>query len=245
VARLYIEYLGDSIELKRGETIVGREVGCAFRFNDPSVSRRHLRFVCADVAHDDAFVEDLASSNGTLLNGQLISGPTPVHDGDLIGVGSRILTVRLVDEDDLGVSTVALEALVAAAPVEAEHARAQTRVHNVTVPPPAFAGDRRRHDRHSMELRLIYVSSELEIEATTRDLSNSGVFVCTQILDPVGTTCHMTILIDGGPPLEVRGVVRRVVQTQDRGEPIGLGVELIGLGKHERAWIDTVLARMR
>ena len=88
------------------------------------------------------------------------------------------------------------------------------------------------------------MSSELEIEATTRDLSHSGVFVRTQILDPVGTTCRLTILIDGGPPLEVRGVVRRVVHTHDHDEEIGLGVELTGLGRQERAWLDAVLARM-
>ena len=45
MARVYIEYLGDSIELPIGETVIGRDVGCAMRFNDSAVSRRHLRFV--------------------------------------------------------------------------------------------------------------------------------------------------------------------------------------------------------
>ena len=31
----YIEYLGNSVELPLGETIVGRDVGCKLRFNDP------------------------------------------------------------------------------------------------------------------------------------------------------------------------------------------------------------------
>ncbi len=299
--RLYIEYLGDSIELSRGETLVGRDVGCAFRFNDPSVSRRHLRFI-RRVVNEEAFVEDLASSNGTLLNGRRISAPMRIHDGDVISVGSRMLTVRVVGDDDMDASSTLIIkegelARSAGARVRIEesldHSRARTRqIANVTPPllanqrcpscaapvsdlddtcstcghrwrgfrpstpttksvPLSKSGefgefnplDRRRHDRHSLELRLIYVSSELEIEATTRDLSHSGVFVRTQILDPVGTTCELTILLDGGPPLHVSGVVRRVVQTSDHGEPIGLGVELSHLGKSERDWIDLVLAR--
>lgn len=95
-----------------------------------------------------------------------------------------------------------------------------------------------------MELRLVYVSDELEIEATTLDLSHSGVFVCTQILDPVATRCRLTLLIDGGPPLQLDGVVRRVVAHNDRGEPVGLGVELVGLGPAERAWIDLAIKKM-
>ena len=70
--RLYIGYLGDSIELPLGETLVGRDVGCALRFNDPSVSRRHLRFVHRV---NEMFVEDVGSSNGTLFNGRTLRGP--------------------------------------------------------------------------------------------------------------------------------------------------------------------------
>ena len=58
-------------------------------------------------------------------------------------------------------------------------------------------------------------SSELEIEATSRDLCESGVFVCTQVLEPIGTECQLTILPDGSPPIAVRGVVRRVVERED------------------------------
>ena len=90
-------------------------------------------------------------------------------------------------------------------------------------------------------LKLIYVSSELEVEAVTRDLSRSGVFVNTQILDPIGTRCRLTFLIDGGPPLEVAGVVRRVVDKTSEG--VGLGIELLELTASDHHWIDLVLAR--
>jgi len=92
---------------------------------------------------------------------------------------------------------------------------------------------------------LIYISDELEIEANTADLSQSGVFVRTQILEPAGTACELTILIDGGPALKVKGVVRRVVeQDNERGEPPGLGVEFRDLGDKERGWIDIAAVRI-
>jgi hypothetical protein len=280
VRRLYIEYLGDSIELPRGETLVGRDIGCALRFNDPSVSRRHLRFIRRK---DDAFVEDLASSNGTLLNGRAVSAPIRIQDGDLISVGSRVLTIRAVASDDVEMpSTLVLDEIPLTSKDSQEAARvARTPTSQIKrVPAPAAANQRcpscgapvsdtdaecagcsfrwgsrpatptlnplprRRHDRHPLELNLIYVSNELEIEATTLDLSHNGVFVRTQILDPIGTDCKLTLLIDGGPSLEVSGVVRRVVEHNERGEPVGLGVELSGLGATEREWIDVVLARM-
>lgn len=271
--RLYIEYLGDSIELPRGETLVGREVGCALRFNDPSVSRRHLRFVHRA---GEMFVEDLGSSNGTLFNGRTLRAPARITDGDQIVVGSRTLTVRISDDDEQQPSTLVLgerredEPRPRRTPVsitvpnplrelkgDEPASRAPTkqvprmrdpdsgRITAAVTVPPATSLERRRHDRIEKELKLIYVSEALEIEANTTDLSRSGVFVRTQILDPVETPCQLTILIDGGPALEVKGVVRRVVeQGNERGEPAGLGVELRDLGPHEAAWIDIAVVRI-
>ena len=277
--RLYIEYLGDSIELPRGETLVGRDVGCTLRFNDPSVSRRHLRFVHRAA---EMFVEDIGSSNGTLLNGRVLRGPARISEGDVIAVGSRTLTVRISDGEELQASTLVLvegreedlparprripvsvtvphqfreikgDEPAARAPtsrmvrVDPDELRPRTTSSPTIPPPPAVIPlQRRRHDRIPMALRLIYVSEALEIEANTADLSRSGVFVRTQILDPVGTPCVLTILIDGGPALEVKGVVRRVVEEgNERGESAGLGVELCELGEHEKAWLDIAAVRI-
>jgi hypothetical protein len=282
VQRLFIEYLGDSIELPRGETIVGRDITCALRFNDPSISRRHLRFIRRA---DDAFVEDLNSSNGTLLNGRAVRAPLRVRDGDVISVGGRTITIRAMADDDVEMPHTLILRELELEPDEAPRdaivnmARAPTSQMKVVPEPPGANQrcprcaapvsdtdakcaacnyrwgsrpmtptipplDRRRHDRVPMELRLIYVSNELEIEAMTLDLSQSGVFVRTQILDPVGTRCQLTILIDGGPALRVAGVVRRVVGNNERGEPVGLGVELTDLGATERAWIDIAAVRI-
>ncbi|HLL23258.1 MAG TPA: FHA domain-containing protein [Kofleriaceae bacterium] len=267
----YIEYLGNSVELPLGETIVGRDVGCRLRFNDPALSRRHVRFVRRA---DEVFVEDLGSSNGTTLNGRPVTAPVRISDGDALIVGGRTLFVRVSDDDSFVSKTLDLAEL----PSDAVALRSRTGPLPVIIPPPnqqrcpncgsmvgidddeceacrySWGGfrtasrtdvrtgvTRRRHERWPVELRLVYVSSALEIETSSRDLSPAGVFVVSQVLEPVGTHCRLTFLVDGGPPVEVRGVVRRVVE-RVRGAP-GLGVEFSRLGEHEKAWIERLIAR--
>ena len=293
--RVVIEYLGDSIELPVGETVVGRDLACGLRFNDPALSRRHLKFV---LRQDELFLEDLGSSNGTRLNGQAVVAPIRLADGDTVVVGTRELKIRIGDAEEDQPETLVL------GPQDLDdldsfdtvlepnaHAVVTAQLPAQTVPPPfeqipirggsghqrcprcgatvaptdttcatcryrwgsfrpgtATAGfaalNRRRHDRHPVELHLVYSSSELEIEATTRDLSVSGVFVCSQVLDPVGTVCQLTLLLDGGPPLQVRGIVRRVVEREDESaEPVGIGVEFLGIGDVERAWLERAASR--
>lgn len=270
----YIEYQGNSVELPLGETIVGRDVGCRLRFNDPAVSRRHLRFIRRA---DEVFVEDLESSNGTRLNGRPVRSPTRLDDGDQITIGGRTLTVHVSDALGSSLQTLVLQQ----AALDDRSVRMRTQpMAAVTIPPQTqqrcpqcgarvtevddecktcgyqWGGFRagtptnvrkgvsqRRHDRHAVELHLVYVSSELEIEATTRDLSPSGVFVCSQVLDPVGTRCRLTFLVDGAPPYEIDGIVRRVVEHDDEDET-GLGVEFSRVGDAERAWLERLIASL-
>ncbi len=281
MARVYLEYLGDAVELPIGETVIGRDIGCTVRFNDPSVSRRHLKIVRR---HDDVFVEDLQSSNGTLINNRSVTAPIRVLHGDHILIGTRELIIRVPEIEDEEPVTLDLTELATSSGVA--RARVTTTRMPVTAPPPLGANqrcprcgaavsfdddecltcnyrwggfrpaaatkldqnplNRRRHERHSIELHLVYISSELEIEATTRDLSTSGVFVCTQVLEPLGTTCELTLLVDGGPPVHVNGVVRRVVEREEsESGSVGLGIEFQNLGSSERAWLEAFVARHR
>jgi hypothetical protein len=291
--RVLVEYLGDSIELPVGETLVGRDLACTLRFNDPALSRRHLKFV---LRQDEVFVEDLGSSNGTKLNGQALVAPIRLADGDVVVVGTREITIRIGGPDDDQPATLVLHQSdldeldafdtviepgshlvvtaqlpvtlppsnvqipirggsghqrcprcgASVAPSDTACATCRYRWGNVrpsTTTDSVLMINRRRHDRHPVELHLVYSSSELEIEATTRDLSVSGVFVCSQVLDPIGTQCQLTLLLDGGPPLHVRGIVRRVVEREDEtDEPVGLGVEFLGIGDIERTWLERAVA---
>jgi predicted component of type VI protein secretion system len=51
---------------------------------DPFASSRHARI--SRQGHV-VVIEDLGSTNGTYLNGELLSGPQPLHDGDRIRIG--------------------------------------------------------------------------------------------------------------------------------------------------------------
>jgi S-DNA-T family DNA segregation ATPase FtsK/SpoIIIE len=82
---------GKVMNLPEGTLTIGRTARCDLVIDDDEVSRLHAAIT---VTAGHATVEDLHSSNGTTVNGVQIDGPHPVADGDLIGVGGSILTVR-------------------------------------------------------------------------------------------------------------------------------------------------------
>ena len=83
---------GDRLHpLAVGVNTVGRLPDNTVVLKDGHVSRRH----CAVVVHRDGRCElhDVASKNGTLLNGAKIDGPTPLRVGDTITLCDRRLTL--------------------------------------------------------------------------------------------------------------------------------------------------------
>jgi len=74
--------------LVEGETTIGRGAGCAVSIDDAHVSKLHARVYPLDGTW---LVEDLGSTNGTSLNGESISGPTPIVAGGRISIGEIIL----------------------------------------------------------------------------------------------------------------------------------------------------------
>jgi len=73
------------------EATIGRE-NCDLVLTDVEVSRRHAVLRLTESGYS---VEDLGSSNGTFLNGQGISAPTGLTDGDRLQVGETVLLVKL------------------------------------------------------------------------------------------------------------------------------------------------------
>jgi pSer/pThr/pTyr-binding forkhead associated (FHA) protein len=74
------------IELDKPQMTIGKSQYCDLAIpNDDYVSRDHARIVQRE---GNFFIEDLGSSNGTLLS---IQRPTPLQDGDQILVGTCIL----------------------------------------------------------------------------------------------------------------------------------------------------------
>jgi hypothetical protein len=68
--------------LKIGMNVIGRASESDVVVRDAFVSRRH----CAIMVHTDGCCElyDIASKNGTHLNGRKLSGPAKLHPGDEI-----------------------------------------------------------------------------------------------------------------------------------------------------------------
>ena len=83
---------GRQIEVPADGLLFGRAAGPAGRLgDDPALSRWHARL---DLVGEKLIVEDLASTNGTLLNGQRISGRQPVRPGDVVTVGASQLQLQ-------------------------------------------------------------------------------------------------------------------------------------------------------
>jgi hypothetical protein len=63
--------------------ILGREEGCNVIIVDRQVSRRHAKI---DRHGGKTYLQDLASKNGTCLNGVRVKEEVEIHDGDLIQI---------------------------------------------------------------------------------------------------------------------------------------------------------------
>lgn len=79
------------IALRNGENILGRERTAAAWIDVHSVSRHHARIV---VSGDTATLEDLGSKNGTFLEGESVTAPRPLRDGDRVRIGTVEMTFR-------------------------------------------------------------------------------------------------------------------------------------------------------
>ncbi|HEX5587808.1 MAG TPA: FHA domain-containing protein [Acidimicrobiia bacterium] len=80
---------------RRGETFVltdeltiGRGGGCGIVLDDGFVSQVHARLYLRD---GNAYVEDLGSRNGTLVNGQPLQGALQLRRGDRVQFGQTTL----------------------------------------------------------------------------------------------------------------------------------------------------------
>jgi pSer/pThr/pTyr-binding forkhead associated (FHA) protein len=78
---------GHSFALE-GETTIGRGAGCGVPIDDAHVSKVHAR---VSPTADGWTVEDLSSTNGTMVEGEFITRPTPIAPGGRITIGEVIL----------------------------------------------------------------------------------------------------------------------------------------------------------
>lgn len=85
------------------DSIIGREAGLAVALDDPRVSARHAEL---SFRHDQWWLRDLGSSNGTMLNGQPVHSVVAVRTGDVLQCAAVRLrfVAPLVDSAELQVA---------------------------------------------------------------------------------------------------------------------------------------------
>jgi pSer/pThr/pTyr-binding forkhead associated (FHA) protein len=97
---------------RRGQTLrltlapavlIGRNADCTLTLpDDELVSGQHARLAQRDKL---VLLEDLGSTNGTLLNGVAIHAPHPLADGDLVRLGCTEFRIGFGDHGTLPVDT--------------------------------------------------------------------------------------------------------------------------------------------
>jgi beta-barrel assembly-enhancing protease len=88
--------------MSKAELFIGREPANNIVYSDNTVSRRHAVLRCLD--GDQFELEDLGSTNGTIVNGKLIESPVLVSFRDEIQFGSQKLNWAEVTQLGYGVS---------------------------------------------------------------------------------------------------------------------------------------------
>ena len=87
-----LKWMNGRVTLEEGEHVIGRDPDAEIFLNSAGVSRRHARI---GISASQATIEDLGSKNGTFVGDQRVQGARALGDGDIIGVGSVKLTLRI------------------------------------------------------------------------------------------------------------------------------------------------------
>lgn len=93
MARLRLRVLLQEFDLVGSEVVIGRSPDCFVTLEDPMVSRWH-----AKIAIDDgvATLHDLGSRNGVRVNGDMITEPRQLQDGDRIRLGTQEMVFSIL-----------------------------------------------------------------------------------------------------------------------------------------------------
>jgi hypothetical protein len=82
----------------------------------------------------------------------------------------------------------------------------------------------RRHERYTVRVSVQYVSPSLQVNGVASNLSETGVFINTRQVDPVGTRCRLVFCAPDGSRAAHEGFVRRVIHRGVDGS-CGMGIE--------------------
>lgn len=86
---------GEMGPVETAELIIGRSTNCDHLITDETVSARHARL---SYHHNQWWVEDLKSTNGTYLNDERVNVPTVMVSGDELRCGQARMLVAIVEK---------------------------------------------------------------------------------------------------------------------------------------------------
>jgi pSer/pThr/pTyr-binding forkhead associated (FHA) protein len=95
---LTLAHAGQAVHIRRfiqAEVTIGRDPACECPVEDDSISAHHARL---DYHHNQWWLEDLDSTNGTFLNQEKLITPTVVISGDEFRCGSTLFTISLTGD---------------------------------------------------------------------------------------------------------------------------------------------------
>ena len=76
---------GQVFALGKAILTIGRDSDCDVAIPDTSISRQHAQIIRQEMGW---YIQDLGSRNGTAINGQRLSAPQRLEDGDVLTVGN-------------------------------------------------------------------------------------------------------------------------------------------------------------
>lgn len=91
-------YVGEVFQLTEQVTILGRDRNTNITIMEDGVSRQHARL---ELSGENVFIQDLGSTNGTLVNGEKIQARVEISDGDKIQMGDILMKFSYQDAIDV------------------------------------------------------------------------------------------------------------------------------------------------
>ena len=92
--------LGQTVQLDKERTIIGRGSQVDLILRDEIASRQHAEIIRLGVEDGlvEYYINDLDSTNGTFLNGSKVTSQQLLEDGDKIKIGNHLMKYAMLDE---------------------------------------------------------------------------------------------------------------------------------------------------